>query len=80
MDKKTLQFYARRQLPTLKQFEQETVEEFADKVLRLVLDAFPRASNDIIQQDAIEIFCMAVEKRLQLMLHLKKSLELYRKH
>ncbi len=48
--------YARRQLPTLKQSEQETVEDFADKVLRLVLDGFPRASNDIIQQLAIEIF------------------------
>jgi hypothetical protein len=55
--------YARRQLSTLRQTDQETVEDFADRVQRVALDGFPTASEDIIQQVSIEIFLHGCKER-----------------
>jgi hypothetical protein len=48
--------YARRQMYSMKQLDQETIEDYADRVLRLVLDGFPKAPEDITQQVAVETF------------------------
>ena len=48
--------YARRKAFTIKQLEQESIEDFSDRALRIVMDGFPQAPDDIVQQLAVESF------------------------
>ena len=47
---------ARRQLPFLKQHENETMEEFSQRVYSLTLDAYEECEGDIIEEMAVEAF------------------------
>jgi hypothetical protein len=68
-DKKTL----RRQLVTLKQREDESVEQFADYVYQKVTDAFPRNNEDLTGQMAVEYFLGGCRDKLAAYATLEKE-------
>ena len=44
----------------MRQEEQESIEEFADRVYALTLDAYPHVPDDVMQALAIDLFFSVV--------------------
>ena len=63
----------RKQLPSVKQAEGESIDDFADKVESLVLDAYPNSPLDQTEEYAVEYFLQGVRDKTPALLVLTNT-------
>jgi hypothetical protein len=70
---KDLPFTVRRQLGYIKQEENETLEEFGDRVLGMTMEGFPTTEDDTVQMMAVDSFFKGCKDKAAAAIALEKE-------